>query len=170
MARERRKDTFTLPCGYVDGEDVLHQEITVLELDHQVDKAMSDHNLTSSQLLGRHVTKIGTISDRATINEVVPKLEKGDFDWALIKLRILSLGEDYDYPMLCPNPKCRCQRDYTYDLNNIEVVDMADPRNDMDAVEVVSGLAAEDRVIVRSSNGLHDGSRVQARFDDVAAP
>ena len=42
-------------------------------------------------------------------------------------------------------------------------------RASVDAVEVVSGLDPEDRVIVRSSNGLHDGSRVEARFEDVAA-
>jgi RND family efflux transporter MFP subunit len=42
-------------------------------------------------------------------------------------------------------------------------------RASIDAVEVVEGLDPEDRVVVRSSNGLHDGSRVEARIQDVAA-
>ncbi|MDJ0852522.1 MAG: efflux RND transporter periplasmic adaptor subunit [Myxococcota bacterium] len=42
-------------------------------------------------------------------------------------------------------------------------------RASIDAVEIVGGLESDDRVIVRSSNGLHDGSRVKARVGDVAA-
>jgi len=42
-------------------------------------------------------------------------------------------------------------------------------RASVDAVEIVDGLEPDDRVIVRSSNGLHDGSRIEARFQDVAA-
>jgi HlyD family secretion protein len=42
-------------------------------------------------------------------------------------------------------------------------------RASVDSVEVVEGLAVDDQVIVRSSNGLHHGSRVEARFSDVAA-
>lgn len=142
MAKERRTETFTLPCGYLNGSGELHTEMTVVELDHKIDKAMADQNLTSSELLARHVTKLGTICDREGIDEAVPKLQKGDFDWALIKLRVLSLGGSYEYPMLCPNPKCRCQRDYEYDLDGIEVVDMPDPHNDRfvytsDGVELV---------------------------------
>lgn len=123
----------------------------MLELDHKVDKAMADQNLTSAQLLARHVTRLGSITDREGIDEAVPKLEKGDFDWALIQLRILSLGEGYEYPMLCPNEKCRCQRDYEYDLGNIEVIDMPDPHQTTfeyttsdDAVLVFRTLKAGD--------------------------
>jgi RND family efflux transporter MFP subunit len=42
-------------------------------------------------------------------------------------------------------------------------------RASVDAVEVLEGLDADDRVIVRSSNGLYDGTRVVARIQDVAA-
>jgi RND family efflux transporter MFP subunit len=42
-------------------------------------------------------------------------------------------------------------------------------RASVDAVEVLEGLDADDRVIVRSSNGLYDGTRVVARIEDVAA-
>ncbi len=42
-------------------------------------------------------------------------------------------------------------------------------RASVDAVEILGGLEGDERVIVRSSNGLHDGSRVEARVQDVAA-
>jgi multidrug efflux pump subunit AcrA (membrane-fusion protein) len=42
-------------------------------------------------------------------------------------------------------------------------------RSSVGAVEILGGLGVEDRVIVGSSNGLRDGSRVEARTADVAA-
>lgn len=42
-------------------------------------------------------------------------------------------------------------------------------RASVNAVEVLDGLASDDRVIVRSSDGIQDGSRVIARIQDVAA-
>jgi RND family efflux transporter MFP subunit len=42
-------------------------------------------------------------------------------------------------------------------------------RASVESVEIIDGLASQDRVIIRSSNGLHHGSRVEARIQDVAA-
>jgi len=42
-------------------------------------------------------------------------------------------------------------------------------RSSVGAVEILGGLKADDRVIVGSSNGLRDGSRVEARTPNVAA-
>ena len=42
-------------------------------------------------------------------------------------------------------------------------------RASVDAVEILEGLEPDARVVVHSSNGLHDGSRVDAQFRDVAA-
>ena len=42
-------------------------------------------------------------------------------------------------------------------------------RSSIGAVEILGGLQAKDLVIVGSSNGLRDGSRVEARTPNVAA-
>jgi HlyD family secretion protein len=42
-------------------------------------------------------------------------------------------------------------------------------RSSVQAVEIVAGLEPDDRVIVSTSNGLADGSRVEAHLRDVAA-
>jgi RND family efflux transporter MFP subunit len=42
-------------------------------------------------------------------------------------------------------------------------------RSSIGAVEILGGLQAKDQVIVGSSNGLRDGSRVEARTPNVAA-
>jgi RND family efflux transporter MFP subunit len=42
-------------------------------------------------------------------------------------------------------------------------------RSSVGAVEILGGLEAEDQVIVGGSNGLRDGSRIEARIPNVAA-
>lgn len=58
---------------------------------------------------------------------------------------------------------------YRIDGGRAEQTPVVLGRASVQAVEIVEGLAPEDRVIVRSSNGLHHGSRVEARIQDVAA-
>lgn len=99
----------------------------VVELDHATDKAVAD-GMTTTELVTNHVVEIGSIKDREGIKDAVPELEKGDFDWALIQLRILSLGADYTYPHICPSKDCRFQGTYEHDLESLEVIDMPDPR------------------------------------------
>ncbi len=101
--------------------------MTVVELDHKTDKAVAD-GMTTTELVTNHVIEIGSIKDLEGIKDAVPKLEKGDFDWALIQLRILSLGPEYTYPQICPSTKCKFQGTYSHDLEELEVIDMPDPR------------------------------------------
>lgn len=42
-------------------------------------------------------------------------------------------------------------------------------RSSVQAVEILQGLETDDRVIVSASNGLTDGTRVEAHLRDVAA-
>lgn len=123
----RLQDTFTLPCGHLDEDgETLHTNVTVIELGHDTDKDMSS-GMSSTELVAQHVVQIGPHKDKESIKSVVEGLEKGDFDWILIRLRILSLGSDFEYPHICPNTACRRQNDYSYDMDEIDVVDMPDP-------------------------------------------
>jgi hypothetical protein len=142
MAKTRRRDTFELPCGFLTEEGTLHKTMTVLALDHKTDKAMSD-GMTTSELVANHTACIGTIQDAEGIKAAVPQLEKGDFDYALIRLRILSLGEMYEYPQLCPNKTCKFEGVYEYDLEEIDVVEMPDPH-----VRTVEYTTDDDRELV----------------------
>ena len=146
----KRTTKFELPCGYVDSNEDLHTSVTIVELDHKTDKAVAS-GMTSTELVANHVVEIGSIKDRSEIEEAVPKLEKGDFDWILIQLRILSLGSEYTYPQICPNTRCNFQGEYVHDLEEIEVIDAPDPRqreieyvSDEDHVLVFRTLKAQD--------------------------
>ncbi len=127
MARKLRQTTFELPCGYLDEQGEAHKSMTVFELDHGTDKAMAT-SMSSSELLAKHTVAVGPVKDAETIQEAVAGLEKGDFDWALIQIRILSLGATYEYPMICPSKTCKFEGTYEYDLEEIDVIDMPDPK------------------------------------------
>lgn len=145
MARKKKTDTFELLCGYLDpipdseprkeGEGVsefyertheLHTEVTVCELDHDIDKDLANREVDAVELLSRHLVQVGTITDpRKLREEVAPKLLKGDYDYALLRSRMLSLGDIYDTTPTCPS--CNEELELEVDLGDISTVDMPDP-------------------------------------------
>lgn len=145
MARKPQTDTFELLCGYLEppaepvsrdeGEShrdylerthTLHTTITVRELDHNIDRDLANREVDTVDLLGRHVVQVGTITDpRKLKNEVVPALLKGDYDYSMLRIRMLSLGDIYPFKDHCP--KCNDENDLEVDLAGIETVDMPDP-------------------------------------------
>ncbi len=127
MARERKTAQLTLPCGHLDEKTDLHTVCEIIELDHKVERNFSDKTFTTVDLVARHVVAIGPYKDRDYILAAVPKLAKGDFDWLLIQIRILSLGSSYKYPAICPRAACRYQAELVHDLDTIELVEMPDP-------------------------------------------
>ena len=127
MARTRKTAMLTLPGGHIDDKTELHTVCEIIELDHKVEKDYSDKTFTTVDLVARHVVAIGPYKDAEYIKAAVPKLAKGDFDWILIQIRILSLGSKYKYPSICPRPSCRYQAQFTHDLDTIELIEMPDP-------------------------------------------
>jgi hypothetical protein len=124
----KRTDTFELPCGYIDENDCIHTQVKVVELDHNTDKAISSGQLDAVGLVASHVIEIGDVKDRMEIDDIVAEMEKGDFEYILLRLRCLSLGTEYEYPMICPQKQCKNQSNYRVDLEDQEVVEAPDPR------------------------------------------
>lgn len=123
-----------LPCGYMSPDGKLLSFVTLREMQTAEEKIMGSSDPDVFKVVGNCIVGIGDeenpalISDRHTLTtEVLPELLKGDYDWILIQLRILSLGSEYDYGVLCRNPRCNKESSHTFDLDNIEVIDMPDP-------------------------------------------
>lgn len=133
MARKVRTETFDLLCGYLapgigDAEPILHTTCTVTELDHQTDRSLADRSSDFLGVIGRHIVAVGDIVDRDTLDkEVIPNLIKGDLDWALLKIRILSLGSDYEFSTKCVSKDCPHVTLQKLDLTTLDVVEMPDP-------------------------------------------
>ena len=143
---KQRTEKLELLCGYIEkhpdverkdeesDEDfesrraTLHTSCVVQEMDHGMDKDLADRSVSSVDFLGRHLVSVGTITDRTRLmEEVVPKLLKGDYDFALLRMRVITLGEVYKFKLQCPRAQCRDESDQQLDLDDIECVDMPDP-------------------------------------------
>ncbi len=141
-----RTEKFELLCGYIEEhhgverkEDesdesfearkfTLHTACVVQEMDHKIDKDLADRSVSAIDLLGRHIVSVGTITDPTRIlEEVTPNLLKGDYDFALLRMRVATLTGTYKFRVACPRPKCLDESDQELDLDSIECVDMPDP-------------------------------------------
>lgn len=143
--RKERTETFELLCGYIEKHDVeregnesdedfesrratLHTKCVVKEMDHNLDKDLADRSVSAVDLLGRHLVSVGTITDpKRLMEEVAPKLMKGDYDYALLRMRVLTLNEVYKFSLMCPRTKCLSETPQELNLDEIECVDMPDP-------------------------------------------
>lgn len=135
-----------LLCGFIeenkgverkDAEDdeayharrfTLHKECVVQEMDHDLDRDLANRDLSAVDLLARHLISVGSITDSDRIKEeVAPKLLKGDYDYAMLRMRMLSLGPVYRFELPCPKKKSCVDSKQELDLEGIELVDMPDP-------------------------------------------
>lgn len=141
-----RTEKFELLCGYIEqhsdvvrkeGESdedfearkfTLHTTCVVREMDHNLDKDLADRSVSAIDLLGRHIISVGTITDPTRIlAEVTPELLKGDYDYALLRMRVATLTGNYKFKIQCHRSKCLDESDQELDLDGIECVDMPDP-------------------------------------------
>jgi len=163
MARKKRTDEFELLCGYLEppaeempreeGEShrdwlerthTLHKTIKVCELDHCLDQDLANREVDAVDLLARHVVQVGTITDPRVLRDtVVPKLLKGDYDYSLMRDRMLTLGDIYEYKRPCPS--CNEENDLEVDLSEIETIDMPDPYDRLLSLTTDDGITMEFR-------------------------
>lgn len=172
MTRTRKIKTvkFDLLCGYIEehtaverkeGESdesyrerrfTLHTECVVREMDHNLDKDLANRNVEAVDMLARHLVSVGTITDPTRLTqEVAPKMMKGDYDYALLRMRVLTLTEIYKFKVQCPRNSCLDESAQELDLDEIECVDMPDPwdrrlvyRTEDDIEIVFRHVVAED--------------------------
>lgn len=168
-ARAPRKRV-DLPWGVlIDGE--IHEYLILRELLHdEEDLIGTQESRDNEDLLAECIIQIGdSITDRTRIEAAVPYMMKGDYDWALIQLRILSLKSLYEFSWICRNKDCGEQNDEEIDLDEIEVVEALDRAKRTFVYTSEDGVKAEFNYLRVKDTGviseaLESGERVLAKI------
>ena len=116
------------PCGYVDGEGVLHKEFTVKELTGEEEDVLTGKGPVTArlnQVLLNCITRVGTLVERADIKKVIEFMSAVDRMVALIALRIVSVDKMMDIRIKPPG--VAEIKTFPLDLSTLERRDMENP-------------------------------------------
>lgn len=122
--------TVMLPCGYLDADGGIHQELVVSEMTgHEEDLLAAKGPILQrlNQIILNCTRRLGGIEDRKQLNVAVNALTASDRMVAFLAIRRVSLGDFYEVKVQCPNPDCRDEVRYTLNLAEVEIKAMADP-------------------------------------------
>lgn len=131
---------FKLPCGYVDPDGKVHNDVVIEQMTGVEEGIMSNDDLIVtdriSGVLSSCCKRVGEIRDpkliRAMIedNDDLPEgalaLTAADRMAMLLYLRIVSVGKTFRFDATCPTCK-HVNKDESLDLNSLEIKYVKDP-------------------------------------------
>lgn len=134
------RGNYTLPCGYVDPQGNVHNEIYLREMTGAEDDILDDNDLVVTERVTKVLTacteKLGTITDKKVIEAAIAdSLPDGgglpitaqDRIAAFLFLRRVTLGDVYNFERRCP----RCNeisKNKKLDLRTIKITPVKEPR------------------------------------------
>ena len=107
--------TFTLPSGV----EIDLVEMTGVEVDLLTNRRLMKKGEGIDQVLLNCTKRLGE-NDEPKMRDILDLLS-GDRLFALVRLRQISLGDDVDLELTCPNPGCGETTCVTLDLNELEI-------------------------------------------------
>jgi hypothetical protein len=119
-----------LPCGYVDPEGGVQQELVVSEMTGYEEDLLAGKGpilQRLNQIILNCTRRLGSIEERGQLNRAVSALTASDRMVALLAIRRASLGDFYEVKVQCPNPECKEEVRFTLNLADVEIRAMADP-------------------------------------------
>lgn len=151
--------------GYKDENGVMHTEFEYREMNGTDEEAIAKPKVKSSgslitrTLLERCIVRIGAI-EKSSVKPsewtaIIQSLAIGDQDLALLKIREVSLGEDFEVSHKCPSCKTKINSVFTLDelplipYNGMEEVEFELPRGYKDKDGVVHKFG-----VMRYATGL----------------
>ena len=108
------RESFKMPCGYVDVSGVVHNEIILREMTGEEEDMMDDDNLVVTEritgILASCCLKIGNVEDADTIRDIISGEIKDGLPFTgadrlamLLFLRRVSVGDTYKFEQKCPH-------------------------------------------------------------------
>lgn len=152
-----RKGEF--PGGWIDKSGQLHRAVEVREIRGHEEEIISNDsidNITKADMIFANcIQRVGSITDRGQIAELVPDLLVGDRIWLLIEIRRASVGDVYPFLEVCP--ACEEEQSFTLNLGDLKVQSLADPMTRVYPVQLPSGRVAELCIPTGRQERFRDG-------------
>ena len=99
------KEGVTLPHGYIDEKNELHDHAELREITGEEEDILGSSRVTWSErfsrIMGNCLVKVGTITEKNRLLAIPTKLPVGDRVVMLLALRIMSLGAQYEFEVVC---------------------------------------------------------------------
>lgn len=142
---------YTLPAGYLGPDGRLHREIWLKEMTGVEEDIMSSRGGSVlsklNQVMANCIERIGDITDKREIREIVKDLPVGDRNFIIVSLRRVSLGDEYTMEVVCTNPVCERTQEMVLDLSTMAVNEMPEPDRREFELELPSGKVAVWKVM-----------------------
>jgi len=151
--------------GYKDENGVMHTEFEYREMNGTDEEAIAKPKVKSSGsmvtrvILERCITRIGTIEKESVKpsewTSIIQSLAIGDQDFAMLKIREISLGDEFEVSHKCPNCKTKINSVFTLDelplipYSGVEEIEFELPRGYKDKEGTVHKFG-----VLRHANGL----------------
>ena len=162
------KEGVTLPHGYIDEKGELHDHAQLREITGEEEDLLSSSRTTWSErfsrIMGNCLVKLGTIDDKSRLLSVPTKLPIGDRVVMLLALRIMSLGAQYEFEVVCS--LCNAMTLCNVALDELEVSNAADKKLREATLTLPSGKTA----VVKLMTGEDEAKLAKSMPDrDVAS-
>lgn len=140
---------FELPCGHLDLEtNVLTRDIEIREMTGNEEDMLASPSIPSSRkvtmLLAGCLTRLGPVTDKGKLAQMVDDLPMGDRMYLLFAIRRTTLGDEMPVREACP--ECKVKSLFMLDLSDMTVKQMPDPMKRIYDVSLPSGTTARFRV------------------------
>jgi hypothetical protein len=123
-------EVFELPAGYVDEEGTIHREFTLREINGKDEEAIHKNDIKGNSskvayiLLSRCITRLGTLTPKSEGEYkwgcIIRNMLVGDQDYALLQLRKMSIGDEFEANHTCPYCKAHLKTFISVDELEIE--------------------------------------------------
>lgn len=132
---------YELPCGWVDGDGVLHRDIVLRELtgvEEELLAGRGDALFRMNKVMANCLQQIGPHENVSGRVQIVNELTVIDRYFLFVALRRSSMGDEYTVESECPS--CSEKGRFTVDLGGLGTTDMADPTRRSFSSTTPSGL------------------------------
>ena len=134
------RGALTIPCGLIGENGEIYTDAEIREISGHEEDMLASKKIPASRKMGTLLAKCCTRLGPYTGDELekqVRNLPVGDRVLLLLRIRQITLGDEFPYRHECP--ECNYKGMFTIDLNDMEVKAMPDPTQRIHEFDLSSG-------------------------------